>query len=73
MHLRVKKLNLENFNHAVTDQNLPRVLIIPSRQREINNSTRYGFFENLFPQAEREGVKICDAYVFTYLSNLSQP
>ena len=54
MHVRVKQPNLDNFTHAATGQNLPQILITPPKQREITPSIRQGFFENLFPQAERK-------------------
>ena len=54
MHVRVKQLNLDNFTHAAIGQNLPQILIAPPKQRQITPSIRQGFFENLFPQTERE-------------------
>ena len=54
MHVRVKQPNLDNFTHVATGQNLPQILITLPKQREITPSIRQGFFENLFPQAERK-------------------
>lgn len=68
MHVRVKQPNLDNFTHAATGQNLPQILITPPKQREITPSIRQGFFENLFPQAERKFLM--PMYLRVFLINI---
>ena len=69
--MRVKQLNLDNFTHAATRQNLPQVLITPPKQREITPSIRQGFFENLFPkQKGRRRKFLMPMYLRIFLINI---